>query len=179
LNRLLFTLHNENPRLERKIIEAIRLVEPKVDLFTFFNPDPDFILFFFEDNKGNKFSPQSMSDGTLRYLVLCGLFVLMEEWGRIGNPAPLVIFEEPENGLYVGTLKPLMEKLDFHQSSGQCIFTSHNPYFIDLFDANLEGVHMLKPGVPSPSVVKPDPARLGKLLGEMSLGEMHYRELLG
>lgn len=178
LNKLLYSLHNENPRLERKIIEAVRLVEPKIDLFKFFSPDPEFILFLFEDKQGHPFSPQSMSDGTLRYLVLCGLFVLMEEWGRSGSPAPLVIFEEPENGLYVGTLKPLMSKLDFRQTSGQCIFTSHSPYFIDLFDANPEGIHVMKPGIPSPSILKPDTAKLRKLLDDMPLGELHYRELL-
>lgn len=124
LNKLLYSLHNENPRLERKIIDAMKLVEPKLDLFKFFNPDPEFILFLFEDKEGHPFSPQSMSDGTLRYLVLAGLFALLDEWGRIGAPAPLVIFEEPENGLYVGTLKPLMSNLDFGSGSRQCIFTS-------------------------------------------------------
>lgn len=179
LNKLLYSLHNENPRLERKIIEAMKLVEPKIDLFKFFNPDPEFILFLFEDKEGHPFSPQSMSDGTLRYLVLAGLFVMLDEWGRIGAQAPLVIIEEPENGLYVGTLKPLMSKLDFRGGSGQCIFTSHSPYFIDLFDSNLEGVHLMKPGTLSPSVLKPDAGRLRKLLDDMPLGEMHYRELLG
>jgi predicted ATPase len=137
-----------------------------------------YILFLFEDKQGHAFSPQSMSDGTLRYLVLCGLFVLLDEWSRGGVTGPLVMFEEPENGLYVGCLKPLMKKLDFNSPSGQCIFTSHNPYFIDLFDANPEGVHLMKPGLPSPSLVKPDPARLRKLLEDMPLGELHYRELL-
>ncbi|MGO8925912.1 MAG: AAA family ATPase [Limisphaerales bacterium] len=179
LNKLLYSLHNENPRLERKIIEALKLVEPKIDLLKFYSPDPDFILFLFEDKQGHPFSPQTMSDGTLRYLVLCGLFALLDEWSHTGGPAPLVIFEEPENGLYVGTLKPLMSRLDFRSTSGQCIFTSHSPYFIDLFDANPEGVHLMKPGMPSPSLLKPDPARLRKLLDDMPLGEMHYRELLG
>lgn len=178
LNRLLYSLHNENPRLERKILEAAKLVEPKLDLFKFFNPDPEFILFLFEDKQGHAFSPQSMSDGTLRYLVLCGLFVLLDEWGRTESPAPLVIFEEPENGLYVGNLKPLMSMLDFKQTNGQCIFTSHNPYFIDLFDINPEGIHVMKPGTPSPSLVKPDPEKLRKLFEKMPLGELHYRELL-
>jgi predicted ATPase len=178
LNKLLYSLHNENPRLERTIIEALKRVEPKIDLFKFYSPDPDFILFLLEDKQGHPFSPQSMSDGTLRYLVLCGLFALLDEWGRNAVPAPLVIFEEPENGLYVGALKPLMSNLDFSGTSGQCIFTSHNPYFIDLFDANPQGVHVMKPGTPSPSIVKPDPEKLRKLLDDMPLGELHFRELV-
>jgi predicted ATPase len=179
LNKLLFSMHNENPRLERKIIDALKLVEPKIDLFKFFSPDPDFILFLFEDKHGHAFSPQSMSDGTLRYLVLCGLFVLLDEWSKNKAPAPLILFEEPENGLYVGSLKPLFAGLDFQSSSGQCVFTSHSPYFIDLFDNNIEGVHVMHPGTPSPSLSKPDPAKVRHLLKEMPLGELHYREMLG
>ncbi len=179
LSKLLFTLHNEHPRLERKIVEALKLVEPKIDLFKFFNPDPDFVLFLYEDKHGNAFSPQSMSDGTLRYLALCGLFVLLDEWSRNKASAPLILFEEPENGLYVGSLKPLFAGLDFQGSSGQCVFTSHSPYFIDLFDAHLDGVHVMRPGSPSPSLTKPDPAKVRQLLNDMPLGEQHYREMLG
>jgi len=178
LNKLLFSLHNENPRLERRVIEALKLVEPKIDLFRFHNPDPEFILFMFEDAAGRPFSPQSMSDGTLRYLLLATLFILLDEWARVGRPAPLIIFEEPENGLYVGALKPLLARLDFGAAAGQFLFTSHNPYFIDLFDAHPECVHVMKPGVPSPVLARPDPARLRELLGEMPLGDLHFRGLL-
>jgi predicted ATPase len=48
-SKFLFTVHNENPRLERKVIEALRVLEPKLDLLTFYNPDPDFIHFIMED----------------------------------------------------------------------------------------------------------------------------------
>ena len=155
------------------------MVEPKADLFKFFSPDPDFILFLLEDKHGHTFGPQSMSDGTLRYLLLCSLFVWLDEWARNKLPGPLIIFEEPENGLYVGSLKPLFAKLNFDSASGQCVFTSHSPYFIDLFDAHLEGVHVMKPGMPSPSLTKPDPGKVRQLLGDMPLGELHYREMLG
>jgi len=177
-SKFLFTIHNEQPRLERQIIEALKLVESKADLFNFYSPDPEFILFLIEDRSGNRFSAQSMSDGTLRFLALCCLIVLMDNVNQQGRPFPLVIFEEPENGLYVGHLKPLFNKLDFNHANAQCIFTSHSPYFIDLFDSHLEGVHVLKPGVPSSMLVKPDPEKTTRLLHEMPLGEMHYRELL-
>ena len=178
-SKFLFTIHNEQPRLERRIIEALKLVEPKVDLFNFYSPDPEFILFLFEDKSGNRFSAQSISDGTLRYLALCCLIALMDDVNQQGGSFPLVIFEEPENGLYVGHLKPLIEKLDFQRKSGQCLFTSHSPYFIDLFDNHLEGVHLMRPGIPSSMLTQPDAAKVRRLLDDMPLGEMHYRELLG
>lgn len=174
----LYQLHNENPRLERRILDAVRLLEPKVDALVFYRPAPDFILGFMEDRNGNRFSALSVSDGTLRYLALCCLMAVLSDSRGRSNPPPFIMFEEPENGLYVGHLKPLIEQLDFSGASGQCVFTTHSPYFVDLFDGHLEGVHVMKHGVPSPVLVKPDPQNIKPLLDQMPLGELHYRELL-
>jgi len=174
----LYKLHNENPRLERRILDAMRLLEPKVDALAFYRPDPDFILGFWEDKNGNRFSALSVSDGTLRYLALCCLLAVLWDSRDGPNPPPFIMFEEPENGLYVGHLKPLIEQLDFTGASGQCLFTTHSPYFIDLFDGHLEAVHVMKRGEPSPVLVKPEPQLIKPLLDQMPLGELHYRELL-
>jgi hypothetical protein len=79
----------------------------------------------------------------------------------------------------VGHLKPLFERLVAPGRKDQFIFTTHSPYFIDLFDSCLEGVHLIKPGVPSSEIRKLDVEKTKKLLAEMSLGEMHFREMLG
>lgn len=179
LSKVLFMLHNENPRLERKIIENVRSLEPKLDLFTFNSPDSQHVYFFLEDSAGNKFSSQTLSDGTLRFLALTYL-ILSATPGVSSQGAPLLsIIEEPENGLYVGHLKPLLETIDPSGKCGQFVFTSHSPYFIDLFDKNLDGLHLLKRGKPSSTLTRPDPVKIQQLLGEMPLGEMHFRELLG
>jgi predicted ATPase len=179
LSKALFTLHNEKPRLERKIIEMVRSLEPKLDLFTFASPDPESVFLFLEDQSGNRFSTQSISDGTLRYLAMSYLILAQGNSGDAGQPAPLILIEEPENGLYVGHLKPLLEKIDPSGQSGQFLFTSHSPYFIDLWDSNLEGLHLLKPGKLSSVLSSPDPDKMRPLLDQMPLGEMHYREMLG
>jgi predicted ATPase len=131
-----------------------------------------------EDKLGNKFSAQSMSDGTLRYLALCLAVMILADSPPSPNLPGVIIFEEPENGLYVGLLKPLFEQMDFTGRNGQCIFTTHSPYVIDLFDSHLEAVHLLKPGSPSAVLTKPDANLVKKLLDDMPLGEMHYREML-
>ncbi|MDD4889438.1 MAG: AAA family ATPase, partial [Phycisphaerae bacterium] len=92
---------------------------------------------------------------------------------------PLIIVEEPENGIYVGQLKPLLQRIDPNGAGGQFIFTSQSPYFIDLFDSHLEGLHVFKPGKPSAVLVKPDVEKTRRLLEQMPLGEMHFREMLG
>src|SRR5260221_5484717 len=61
LSRVLYELHNEKPRLERKLIDALRKLEPKLDLFSFSAPDPEHVHLFGEDDKGHRFSTRSMS----------------------------------------------------------------------------------------------------------------------
>ncbi len=178
MTRTYFSLHNEKPRLEKKLIEVIRTLEPKLDLFTYTSPDPDSVFLFMEDQKGNRFSAQSISDGTLRFMAMAYLVLSGEDSPPDSVPG-LTIIEEPENGLYVGHLKPLFEKLVAPDHRDQFIFTTHSPYFIDLFDSCLEGVHVMKPGVPSSEIKKPDIEKTKKLLDQMPLGEMHFREMLG
>ncbi len=178
LTRTYFSLHNEKPRMEKKLIEIIKTLEPRLDLLTYMSPDPESVFLFMEDQKGNRFSTQSMSDGTLRFMAMAYLILSGEDSNSESLPG-LTIIEEPENGLYVGHLKPLFERLVAPGRRDQFIFTTHSPYFIDLFDSCLEGVHLVKPGVPSSEIRKLDVEKTKKLLAEMSLGEMHFREMLG
>jgi predicted ATPase len=119
-----------------------------------------------------------MSDGTLRYIVFAYLVYALADARAANSFSPLVMIEEPEDGLYVGQLRPLFEKIDPSGANGQFIFTSHSPYFIDLWENNLAGIHLLKPGRPSSILINPDPAKLEKLLEQMPLGQLHFREML-
>ena len=58
------------------------------------------------------------------------------------------------------------------------IFTSHSPYFIDLFDDRLDGVFVMKRGEEHSSIVQPDAEKVKARLEKYPLGEMHYREML-
>jgi predicted ATPase len=175
---VIYTFHNERPRDERKLVEMIKTLEPRLDLISFQSPDPEHIYMFFEDKQGNRFGVQNVSDGTLRFLAISYLIISNRREKADPEPAPLVIIEEPENGIYVGHMKTLFEKIDPSGKQGQFIFTSHNPYFIDLFDAIPEGIHLVKMLGTYSSVTKPDSTRIKEGLGKFSLGEMHFRGLL-
>lgn len=179
LSRVLFALHNEKPRVEKKLIDITKLLEPRLDLFSFSSPDPEHVHLFVEDKAEHKLSARSISDGTLRFMGMIYIILMAEQEARAQGFSPLVIIEEPENGLYVGHLKPLIELTDESGKRGQFIFTSHSPYFIDLFDKTLEGIHILKPGHPSSVSMQPDPDKVRQMLNDMPLGEMHFREMLG
>lgn len=175
---VLYTLHNERPRDERKLVEAAKLVEPRLDLISFQSPDPEHVYMFFEDQQGHRFGVQNLSDGSLRFLAM-GFLILAHRQESSTRPAPpLIMIEEPENGIFVGHLKSIFEKIDPSGVQGQFVFTSHNPYFIDLFDSALDGLHVVKSETTYSRVVRPDPSRIQERLGKFSLGEMHFRGLL-
>jgi len=175
LSQVFYAIHNRNPRLEKKIIDAVKELESKLDFFTYASPDPESVFLFMEDQNRNSFGVQSISDGTLRFMAMTYLVLTAAE----SKYQRLTIIEEPENGLYVGHLKPLIERIDPSGENGQFIFTTHSPYFIDLFDGNVDGLHLMKPGRPSSVLVKPDPQKISAMLEKMPLGEMHFREMLG
>lgn len=180
LSRVMFALHNEDPRTEKKLVDALRLLEPKLDLFSYRSPDPEHVYIFLEDAAGHRFGTRSMSDGTLRYLAMLYLVHTTSLRPGLASIRPLIMIEEPENGLYVGFLKPLIESIQQNGAeAAQFIFTSHNPYFIDLFDQHIEGIHVIKPGKPSSAITRPDLEKTKLMLSEMALGEMHFHEMLG
>src|SRR5207249_9321407 len=100
-----------------------------------------------------------------------------EELAEPGGPS-IAMIEEPENGIFVEHLKALLERVDPSGREGQLIFTSHSPYFIDLFDAALEGLFIIKPAETHSALIRPDAGKLRDRLGQFSLGEMHFRGLL-
>lgn len=178
LSRALFGLHNENPRSEKKIIDATRDFDPKLDVLTYQSPDPESVFMFMEDKDGHRFGTQSISDGTLRFMAIAYLVLAGGQGKATTDNPPVIIIEEPENGIYVGQLKKLLERIDPSGKGGQFIFTSQSPYFIDLFDSHLDGLHVFKPGKPSAVLVKPDEEKVKRLLRDMPLGELHFREML-
>lgn len=179
LSSVMYTLHNVNPRIERKIIEAARELEPRLDLLSFQSPDPEHVYMYFEDGKGNKFGVDNISDGTLRHLAICYLVITSRENHRNRPGTPLIIVEEPENGIFVRYLKSLFQRIEPSGKEGQFIFTSHSPYFIDLFDASLDGLFVVKAIDNHSSLFKPDGSTLVDKLGKFSLGEMHFQGLIG
>ncbi len=179
LSSVLYQLKVSDGRLFRKLLEALRSIDPKVEEINFFAPTQEQVYMFVEDGKGNRLGIQSLSNGTLKYIALT--YVLLTNGNRTKSLgyAPLVIVEEPENGIYVGLLRELLKRIESSEASGQFIFTSHSPYFIDLFETKLDYVIVLKNlGATHSQLLKLPKEKVVPLLGEFSLGELHFRELL-
>ena len=174
LASVLFCLKNTNERAYRELLAVVRKIEPELDLINFNTILENHVFMSFEDKGGHPLSVVNASSGTLRFLALA--YVLMIQ--HRNNSSPLCIIEEPENGIYVGFLKTLFEKISPGQP--QLVFTSHAPYFIDLFDDRLGGIFVLDRRQGHTSITQPDAARVKKWLEkDFPLGEQHFREMLG
>ena len=126
-------------------------------------------------NAPDALSAENASNGTLRFLAM--LYVVLAQPALASRP--LIMIEEPENGIYVGYMKQLLEIFEEAEDRPQLIFTSHSPYFVDLFENRLDSIFVMKKGEQHSAITQPDVAQVKKRLEEFPLGELHFREMLG
>ncbi len=183
LASVLYTLKNEDSRRFEMLMELVREVEPSIHALNFIRPRPEEVWMEIEDTEGNRFGPESLSDGTLNYLAMCYVALQGQIVTHRDTRSPgLVCFEEPENGLWVGHLRRLFEVIQEGGKTQQMILTTHNPYLVDLFEGHLDQVRLVKRGDLSlregTTVTTPDPEKVGEMLEHFTLGEQYYRGLL-
>lgn len=176
LASVLYWLKTHNERDYRKLMKVMQVIEPKFDIINFPVGSESVVVMLFEDSDGYSLPAWNASNGTLRFLALT--YVLLIQTQLILDSRPLFMIEEPENGIYVGFLKTLLEMIDRSQGP-QVIFTSHAPYFIDLFDEYLDGIFVLDRGEQHTSITQPNIDEVKTRLEHFPLGEQHFREMLG
>lgn len=174
LASVLYWLKTSNERDYRLLLKVMQQIEPKFDLINFFVGSESVIVMLFEDSDGHSLPAWNASNGTLRFLALAYVLLFQPTM----DLRPLLMIEEPENGIYVGFLKTLLEMTDRSQGP-QIVFTSHAPYFIDLFDGYLDGIFVLNRDEQHTSITQPDVDKVKKRLEKLPLGEQHFREMLG
>jgi predicted ATPase len=173
LASVLFMLKSGRERDYRRLLEVIRKIEPRLDLINFMGSEKN-VFMFFEDSDGNSVPAVNASSGTLRFLAMAYVLLIQPT----DNLSPLYMLEEPENGIHVSFLKTLIEMVDSSPGRPQLVFTSHAPYFIDLFDSHLDGVFVLNRDRAHTSITQPDIEAARARLGDFPLGEQHFREML-
>ena len=174
LASVLFGLKSVNERQYRRLMDIVRYVEPGFDIINFRGGPENNVFMLFEDRDSHALPAANASSGTLRFLALAYVLLVQPR----PAPSPLYLIEEPENGLHVGVLKTLFEMADPGPDGPQLVFTSHAPYFIDLFDDHLDGVFLFDRDKGHTSITRPDPARVKAKLAEFPLGEQHFRDML-
>ena len=174
LASVLFMLKTGRERDYRKLLKVMQEIEPSLDLMNFLGGSEKNVLMFFEDAAGHALSAVNASNGTLRFLAMAYVLLIQPR----ANLSPLCIIEEPENGLYVGLLKTLVELADQSPGGPQLVFTSHAPYFIDIFDEHLDGLFVLDRRQGHTAITKPETDAVRARLERFALGEQYFRNML-
>ena len=162
LASVLYRLETSDERKYRTLLEVVREIEPKPDSM------------FFVDSDGHSLTAGNASSGTLRFLALAYILLIQPT----PDSCPLLMIEEPENGIYVDVLKTLLEMASQPPVRAQLVFTSHAPYFVDLFDEYLDSIFVLHRGEQHTSITQPNVDDVKARLEHFPLGEQHFRELL-
>lgn len=180
LASVLYTLKTSNELRYRKLLDMLKRFDPRLYVINFIlPPGSEKIYIYFGDEKGNTFDVNSVSNGTLRYLALCYIIIINENITNTWKmPPPVILIEEPEDGIFVGYFKDLFKRIESTGKNGQFIFTSHSPYFIDLFDKYIENVFYIRNKETHSELMKPDKDKILQMLDKFSLGEIHFRELM-
>lgn len=142
LPQALFHLKNLNEASYRRVIDFVREnAEPELDAIHHI-PAPDQPPVPIVALKSRlRTSWNGLSDGTLRLLALA---LIVESAANLGDQPTFAIIEEPENGIYPGMLRKVFELFEERAPNAQFLFTSHSPYFINLFDGKRESVTLLR-----------------------------------
>lgn len=177
LANAIFHLKNFDEMRYRKLIDHVRLIEPDLQAINFVaTPDQGAVPFVARRNKSAA-SWGGLSDGTLRALAIAYIV----ETNNIAWPqaSTLSIIEEPENGIYPGLLRTLFDLFEERAPEGQFIFTSHSPFFIDLFDGERECVTLLRRNEDRTEILSTPLEPDDESSDRLTLAEKYAAELIG
>ncbi|HSW46553.1 MAG TPA: AAA family ATPase [Phycisphaerae bacterium] len=180
----LFQLKNEDEPRYRSILKMASRIEPTLDSIGFYVlPDNTPVPYvFLKRRKQQKVSWEVLSDGTLCILGLSALVTQAERIEEMKDWPPCVIaIEEPENSICRAVFQDIWEDLRSVAPRSQVIFTSHSPYFVDLFDRDLGSITRLRQeqGRTTARSLVEYAEQIAQLRddSDLSLGEQYYKEV--
>jgi len=174
----LFHLKNWDERRYRRVIEFVQAqAEPDLEAINFVATPDQVPVPFVALRSRPRASWSALSDGTLYVLALGYIIEIASALADAGQPGTMII-EEPENGIYPGQLRRVFERVEDRAPRTQFIFTSHSPYFINLFDGSRNCVTLLTRNKERTEISTPPPPDLNDPEREL-LAEEYSMELLG
>ncbi len=155
---MLYNIKNVDERRYRRIINHVRLLEPDLEAINFIPSTGQVPIPFIELKHRRQATWDGLSDGTLRCLAMAYLAEIVRANKGEDTIPSLIFIEEPENGLFPGQLRTIFDQLfEDDSSSGQFIFTSHSPYFINFFDSRRNSVSILRKAEGRTTIAIPQP----------------------
>jgi predicted ATPase len=178
LSQVVYQMKNQDEIRYRKLLEHVRLIEPALEAINF-SPTPGQSPFPFVVLKDRtEASWSGLSDGTLRLIAFA--WIIESSGGltsRTSSPS-LVVIEEPENGIAPAVLRQFFDLFEERAPRTQFIFTSHSPYFIDLFDGDRKSVTVFRKTGDRTEYSSPPPNEQ-PAAERLTLSEEYAAELIG
>jgi predicted ATPase len=124
LSAYLYRLQQQSPEVFRQLQRVVRTVIPAVGAVSVELDTRRGTLDIQVEQSGTLYSSRVISEGTLRVLALCALAVNPE-------PAALIAYEEPENGVHPARLELVAKLLVSlaERRRTQVLVTTHSPLF--------------------------------------------------
>lgn len=175
LAAMLFAYRERAPLVYRRIVSTVRKIVPEFDEFDLepsrLNPN-DIQLTWRKRGHDYLFGPHQISDGSLRAMAICALFLQPEaELPRV------IILDEPELGLHPHALEIAAGLIRAASVRSQVIVATQSRRFLDFFEPSDIVTVEIREGA---SVLRRlDPADLTDWLADYSLGELWERNVLG
>lgn len=129
-------LYEKHPGCFEKVLQAMQERVPGVSKVEAKLTEDDRLVLRFQDGSfKDPFIARYVSDGTIK---MFAYLILLHD----PKPHPLLAVEEPENQLYPGLLRELVEEFrDYARRGGQVFVSTHSPDFIN--GAQLEEIYWL------------------------------------
>lgn len=179
LAHVLYQLKNQDEVRYRRLLAHVQAVEPGLVAINFVPVPGQAPVPFVVLKDQPRASWLGLSDGTLRAMAMACVVELCAAAGDGGSSAPLCVIEEPENGIAPGVLRGLFNLFEERAPGAQFIFTSHSPYFIDLFDGDRDSVSLLRRAEDRTEVLSPSLADTARDADRLTLSEEYAMELIG
>jgi len=141
---VIYQLKNLDELRYRRVIDHVRILEPELVAINYVPTPGQPPVPFVALERQPRSSWVGLSDGTLRALALATIVELGAGVDSFVHRPTLSIIEEPENGIAPPYLRRLFDLFEERAPAGQFIFTSHSPYFIDMFDGERRAVSVLR-----------------------------------
>ncbi|MGA0556252.1 AAA family ATPase [Larkinella sp. VNQ87] len=170
LAAFLFGLQIEAPLAFNRIEATIKLVAPYFDRFDLV-PNGDFIRLKWRQNNTDMYLDASdLSDGTLRFIALCTLFLQP-------NLPETIIVDEPELGLHPYAINILAGLMKNASEKSQIIISTQSVSLIDNFEP--EDIIVVNNTANESHFKRLSSEELDIWLAEYSLGELWNKNVLG
>jgi predicted ATPase len=170
---LLYLLKSKYPVSYKRIIDVLKIVIKPFEDFYFIEDGENTVLKFKMQGLTYPVSINSLSDGTIRFIVLSLLLNLPTKL----RPS-LILLEEPEVSLHPVAINILGDLIESYSSDSQIMIATQSPYLLDRL--SISSIYVLSLNKNNETNVKHiDKDKLKEWLEKYSLGEVWLMNLFG